>query len=425
MSRDTSSATDSRPTRGSARRGFSLVEVLLAVFILGIGVISIAAIFPAGISLQRQSSDDTLGPLVAQNALGVIRSKVTASDFGSFADFYTGYPPFTLATPMSNGNPVLTVEGDWPWMRPGFTFDDPSTPLVDEGAIDIFSHDFTRKAKNYATVTLDVATEMPQGWPTNLAPAQRALWGIPYNPTRYLIADPTTPEGQDKSWLRARPEPRFLITQRERYWPMASNFAGTSSARPQYTWECMFRRFQGRVYVAVFVYRTSLAGGSTRLYTVAKADGSLAAADCPQDPQRSPLPMIFLPPVSGTNVWVAQTPSATVDPADIPNTGPSSTPTLDLTKPRFMWQVPGQWLLDQSNNVHRVLRGRRYQTEGPVRFARPIPRVAPAAAYGITPGTPTNDATLLRDGIWQAWFMPIRDANGFTITPVYVTVEEL
>ena len=41
-----------RGDAASRRRGFSLIEVLLAVFILGIGVISIAALFPAGIAQQ-------------------------------------------------------------------------------------------------------------------------------------------------------------------------------------------------------------------------------------------------------------------------------------------------------------------------------------------------------------------------------------
>ncbi|MCH7879412.1 MAG: hypothetical protein IH914_08890, partial [candidate division Zixibacteria bacterium] len=50
------------------RLGFSLVEVLLAIFILGLGIISIVSLFPAGIAQQRQSVDDIIGPIVPQNA---------------------------------------------------------------------------------------------------------------------------------------------------------------------------------------------------------------------------------------------------------------------------------------------------------------------------------------------------------------------
>ena len=37
----------------------------MAIFILGIGIISIAALFPAGIAQQRRSLDDVTGPVVA------------------------------------------------------------------------------------------------------------------------------------------------------------------------------------------------------------------------------------------------------------------------------------------------------------------------------------------------------------------------
>ena len=80
-----------RRRRACKRRGFSLIEVLLAVFILGIGIISIGAIFPAGIVQQRQSLDDALGPIVADNALATLRAKLSQSDFG-FAEDFDGFP---------------------------------------------------------------------------------------------------------------------------------------------------------------------------------------------------------------------------------------------------------------------------------------------------------------------------------------------
>ena len=53
-----------RPTR---RAGFSLIELLMAIFILGIGIISIASLFPAGIAQQRGAMDDQVGPLAGSH----------------------------------------------------------------------------------------------------------------------------------------------------------------------------------------------------------------------------------------------------------------------------------------------------------------------------------------------------------------------
>ena len=102
-----------------ARRGFSLIELLLAIFILGVGVISISAVFPAGIVQQRRAQDDILGPVIAEAALSTIRSKVGQSDFGTFEEFGIGNPAaFTpLDRPFPNtwlrdgdlGQPVLEV----------------------------------------------------------------------------------------------------------------------------------------------------------------------------------------------------------------------------------------------------------------------------------------------------------------------------
>ena len=45
---------------------------------MGIGIISIAAIFPAGISQQQRTADDIIGPIVAHNALTIITIKAYA-----------------------------------------------------------------------------------------------------------------------------------------------------------------------------------------------------------------------------------------------------------------------------------------------------------------------------------------------------------
>lgn len=112
-----------RRRRACKRRGFSLIEVLLAVFILGIGIISIGAIFPAGIVQQRQSLDDALGPIVADNALAILRAKLSQSDFG-FAEDFDGFPLGLLDIASFEGtygelDPAAPrTLGDWGWRRP-------------------------------------------------------------------------------------------------------------------------------------------------------------------------------------------------------------------------------------------------------------------------------------------------------------------
>ncbi len=392
------------------RRGFSLAEMLLAIFILGIGVISVAAIFPAGISLQRQSNDDTIGPMVADSAMALLRSRLSQEDFGSFADFNANQPPYAIGP--EGSLPILTIEGDWPWMRPGFVFDNPATP-ADEGTLDIFSQQLTREKfgvnveTQFGMAGLLKATELNAGWPVS---GTKVLWGIPYNPFRYAIL----PTSAGADWLRAKPEPRVFVRQRERYWPMSAD----PTARPQYVWECMFRRFQGKVYVAVMVYRVTFPGGAPQLYRVAPATAAGSSVQAPQSPDRSPLPSILFTPSATGTAWIAPT---TGDPTVVPGTVSGS--PFDLNQRRFHWQVAGQWILDQNNNIHRVNVGRRIGTDGPVRFARPIPVMPPAAVYGaraeIAPGF------LDSEGVATAWYIPLTDANGVQLTPVFVSVEEL
>ena len=307
--------------------GFSLIEVLMAIIILAIGMISIAALFPAGIAQQRRSVDDVMGPIVANNALAVLRNKLRPEDFG----FGSGY----------------TIDGDFKWSRPAFFFtDDTGTPDVDEtGAISIFD-----LAGNAATVS-------------EVLPASG------------LSVD-------------------ILITQGERYYPMRSQFSTSPfPAKPQYVWDCMFRRFQGRVQVALFVYRVAIPGGGTSTYTVA-----------------SPLPV-------STDDVAFTIPSLPWD-ADIIEI-PSS------TGPFQGWQAPRQWLLDQNNNIHRVLAGRRTDGDGPVELVRPIPRLPSAVddnvfIYYLPGGNVSGVVTTI-------WYIPPVDASAerLSLTPVYVTVREL
>ena len=111
------------PTGSSVRRqrrGFSLVELILAIFVLGIGMISIAALFPAGIVQQQFAEDDVFGPIVAKHAMSVLRSRLSQEDFGTFEEFTPVSSPKIVRDPVPLTNLAerqgpATISGDWTW----------------------------------------------------------------------------------------------------------------------------------------------------------------------------------------------------------------------------------------------------------------------------------------------------------------------
>lgn len=54
------------------RRGFSLVEIMIAMGIFAVGFIAVAAMFPAAIILQRETMTDVEAQLIARNAQAII-----------------------------------------------------------------------------------------------------------------------------------------------------------------------------------------------------------------------------------------------------------------------------------------------------------------------------------------------------------------
>jgi prepilin-type N-terminal cleavage/methylation domain-containing protein len=63
-----------RHITSSLRRAFTLVELLLAVFLLAIGLLGLLSIFPIGADWTRQITEDSIAQNVARNALGVIQA---------------------------------------------------------------------------------------------------------------------------------------------------------------------------------------------------------------------------------------------------------------------------------------------------------------------------------------------------------------
>lgn len=64
--------------RAAARRAFTLVEVLIAAIILAIGLVGLAAVFPAVITQQQSANDLTTAVSVSGTADGILATRLTA-----------------------------------------------------------------------------------------------------------------------------------------------------------------------------------------------------------------------------------------------------------------------------------------------------------------------------------------------------------
>ena len=453
-----------------SRRGFSLIELLLAIFILGVGVISVAAVFPAGIIQQRRAQDDVLGPVVAESALATIRSRVSQDDFGTFEEFgFFGPASFAaLDEQFPNGwlgaGDAYTQVGDWPWIRPSMAAVPPGNSPADRsyaGDIDLFSARAARSSTAIGGHPAATIEAYPSTWDADWRTSEFAvaggglplvsgnfnadpnqgdpgafIYGVPVNRAKYGFF-------QGNEGFEPREDPRVEISQEERFWPAGSGYDG-SQPRPQYTWDCMFRRFQGRVQVAIFVYRLNV-GNAVGGYAVSQDAGTQGLdrdKSRPSMPARVDLadqgtyPVEFVS-ISGATYFpltpegaddTAQLDSGDADrnivPRTYPNLGGSS---LELDPYFEGWQSPGQWIIDPYGRTHRVLQGRRNKRQGPVRLSRGVPAQSPSTALynPIVQGEDFTDWRDRCDQVRSIWFVPPVDRRGISLTPVYVSVREL
>lgn len=90
-------------TQAGARRGFSLVEILIAILVLAFGLLGLAAIFPVVVTQQRDAADEMLGPAAV--------SAIEAQLFGG-SDLVDWSKP---AAKLASGPGIGAAGGDTNW----------------------------------------------------------------------------------------------------------------------------------------------------------------------------------------------------------------------------------------------------------------------------------------------------------------------
>jgi len=311
----------------------------------------------------------------------------------------TGQQPISMCEAGITGameviNPWPTICGDWMWRRPAIVpldYGDSADPLAIavRGAIDIFATPETEVIAGQGIPIIEY-------W-SNLNNSGFIPPGIPYNKDRY--PDIINELGQAVSLY----PPIVRVFAGERQYPM---WTGDPAERPnaKYYWDCMFRRYEGRILVAIFVYRVT---DPSQIGAFLIDTRGLTAPDFPR--------RVNLATETSTGSWDALIGSELL-------TGSENDNPTDKAN---QWQYPGQWIVDQNGNMRNVQRGRRRQNDAPVRLsARPAELPGIYVNWWETGmGQPSGFIT---DGVvTDIWFIPTNDSFGRRIIPIYATVQEL
>ena len=154
--------------RPASRRGFSFVEVLFAVMILGIGFIMIAGIFPVAISQAQGTADETISASVARGAVEYMAKSINGTPglAASIKPDDVVHPFDGTMGALVRGNQILPEDpryGFVPFYRRSMNNSDPTNPQAANSLQVIV---IAVRAKNHAAYTAaDLASGALQGKP--------------------------------------------------------------------------------------------------------------------------------------------------------------------------------------------------------------------------------------------------------------------
>ena len=109
------------PSARQRNAGFTLMEILIALTIFGVGLIMAASLFPAGVSEHEKAVEDTLGTIMCNNGLAIARTQLRHDENSGLIDLAHGTDPQNISCPQPRG--VTPVQN----LRP-YPSDNP-TPL--------------------------------------------------------------------------------------------------------------------------------------------------------------------------------------------------------------------------------------------------------------------------------------------------------
>ncbi|MGB9625870.1 MAG: type IV pilus modification PilV family protein [Phycisphaerae bacterium] len=160
------------PSLPRLRRGFSLAEMMIAIGILGIGMLMVAATFPVGIEQTRIATQETIIPLVVDDAANTMRLLLNSNQQRPFS-LPSGMTGFAVPRTVLVDNVILPTTNGWS-SPPGLTDRLSLSELKNKG-------DFTSLASNSFNDWLGAVRDYPAPPGVQPGPSQAAgLSGSPY-----------------------------------------------------------------------------------------------------------------------------------------------------------------------------------------------------------------------------------------------------
>ena len=98
--------------RTDTSAGFSLIEVTLAIFVVGLGLLTLFALFPAGLNQATSAQDDTQVALFAEHYFSEMRARVANPTPPSGIDWEDASTWTVLGRPVITSGPQS--HGNWP-----------------------------------------------------------------------------------------------------------------------------------------------------------------------------------------------------------------------------------------------------------------------------------------------------------------------
>lgn len=96
---------------GRVRAGFSMVEILTSIFVLGTGLLMVAGVFPVGIKWTNQDAHNTVAQIIASNAVQILETQYSGTTppavVGPFPYAYGTDHPFVVQGPAAKPGNAL------------------------------------------------------------------------------------------------------------------------------------------------------------------------------------------------------------------------------------------------------------------------------------------------------------------------------